>query len=633
MGLRVASLCNLGHDLPLEGVRTGTGMTRSIRSCLATSFLALCVALAGCSSRTNLSAIGNTPSQYSHMYITAQAVWFNASATATPSDGGWVQFPLSTPVTVDLVADSAGNFGWLATDLNLAPGSYSQVMLIPVDSSTPLTLSAQTLGALYNCEADYVDSSGTTQQLPLELLNPNAGIAIQTGVSVPLGDVGGELGAASTASTTATTTATTTTTPTTTSTPGSSGTTTTVNFALSVDGARDLIPFTYGGSGAAGVMLSSHASVYDLSVSGGIQGTLTLTNLTGYTNLTSGLPDLQVSAELLSADGTRHYVVTSTPVSSDGTFTLYPLVANSSNITYYDLVIHGAGIATIIIKQVQIPPFGTSSSTSTLGTSTSTSTLTSTTTTGTDDNLTPITPTNLVSIGTLIPRAATAYSANITQPAASALPAGAEVAFYETLTASSEVPYVIEASPIDPFNQDLANPQLLSAGTVDSGTYVSSGATITVASAPAKEGTGTYQVAATAPMYADGMLGIPVTAPTTSGTTQVVTVAGLSLASGTASASLAATVSPATPGKYNQGELLLSNGGQLVASASLNTVLASGGTVQVTGIPGSTATSLYYLTVRAWNSSNPSGTLSRQFYSTPVDLRSAASASAQLTVN
>jgi hypothetical protein len=134
-------------------------------------------------------------------------------------------------------------------------------------------------------------------------------------------------------------------------------------------------------------------------------------------------------------------------------------------------------------------------------------------------------------------------------------------------------------------------------------------------------------------MYADGMLGIPVTAPTTSGTTQVVTVAGLSLASGTASASLAATVSPATPGKYNQGELLLSNGGQLVASASLNTVLASGGTVQVTGIPGSTATSLYYLTVRAWNSSNPSGTLSRQFYSTPVDLRSAASASAQLTVN
>jgi hypothetical protein len=622
-------------------------MTRSIRPYLGSSLLALCAVLAGCSSRTNLSSIGNTPSQYSHMYITAQAVWFNASATAGPGDGGWVKFPLSTPVTVDLVADSGGNFGWLATDLNLAPGSYSQVMLIPVDASTPLTLSAQTLGALYNSEADYVDSSGTTQQLPLELLNPNVGIAIQTGVSVPLGSVGAALGSTATTGTTSTATTTVTpittgTTTPTTSTSGTSGSTTTVNFALSVDGARDLIPFTYGGSGTvagtSAIMLSSHASVYDLSASGGIQGTLTLTNLTGYTNATSGLPDIQVSAELLSADGTRHYIVTSTPVSSDGTFTLYPLVANSSNITYYDLVIHGAGIATIIIKQVQIPPtgtsssFGSSTSTSTL-TSTSTTTTTPTTTTSSDDNLNPITPTNLVSIGTLIPRAATAYSANIAPPAGSALPAGAEVAFYETLTASGEVPYVIEASPIDPFNQDLANPQLLSAGTVDSGTYVSSGSTITVVSAAAYEGVGTYQVAATAPLYADGMLGIPVSPPAASTTIPVVTVAGLSLASGSTAATLSATVSPATAGKYNQGELLLSNGGQLVASAALNTVLANGGTVQITSIPGGTPASLYYLTVRAWNSSDPSGTLSRQFYSTPVDLRSASSASAQLPVN
>jgi hypothetical protein len=210
------------------------------------------------------------------------------------------------------------------------------------------------------------------------------------------------------------------------------------------------------------------------------------------------------------------------------------------------------------------------------------------------------------------------------------------VAFYQTLSASGEVPYVIEASPIDPFNQNLANPQTLSAGTLDSGTYISSGATITVvstAASEAKAGTGTYQVAATAPLYADGMLGIPVSAPATAGTIPVATVAGLSLASGSTAASLSATVSPATRSKYDHGELLVSNGGQLVASAALDTVLAGGGTVQVTGIPGGTPASLYYLTVRAWNSSDPSGTLTRQFYSTPVDLRSASSASAQLTVN
>ena len=282
---------------------------------------------------------------------------------------------------------------------------------------------------------------------------------------------------------------------------------------------------------------------------------------------------------------------------------------------------------------MQIPPTG-SSSTSTLTPSTPTTTPTTTptitTASTTSSDLTPITPTNLVSIGTLIPRAATTYTANIAAPAGSPLPAGAEVAFYQTLPDSGEVPYVIEASPIDPFNQNLANPQLLSTGTVDAGTYVSSGATVTVVSSQPHETAGTYQVAATAPLYADGLLDIEVNATTTT----PVTVAALSLASGSTSATLAATVSPATSGKYNQGQLLVTHDGQLVASAPLNTVLSGGGgTVQVTGIPGGTAASLYYLTVRAWNSSDPSGTLSRQWYSTPVDLRSASSASAQLTVN
>ena len=38
-----------------------------------------------------------------------------------------------------------------------------------------LTSSAQTAGAIYNSEADFVDSGGHTHQLPLELLNPDQG--------------------------------------------------------------------------------------------------------------------------------------------------------------------------------------------------------------------------------------------------------------------------------------------------------------------------------------------------------------------------------------------------------------------------------------------------------------------------
>jgi hypothetical protein len=600
-------------------------MARSHTVLMAATLAAL-AAVSGCSTRTNVSSTGNTPPLYTHVYVTAQAVWFNASASAGPDDGGWVQFPLTTPVTVDLVADTNGNFANVFTDLKLVPGSYSQVRFIPVDATTPLTTSAQTLGATYNMEADFVDAGGVTHQLPLELLNPDKGLGIQASLSVPIGNIGAALGGTSAATTSPLTSSTTTATATTTTTTGSE-TTTTAQFALIFDAARDLSAFTYGG--ASGALLSSHVSAYDLSQSGGIQGTLTLTNLTGLTSA-NGTPGITVSAESLSADGTRRFVVAQTPVASDGTFTLYPLAANSSNNTSYDIVIHGAGIATIVIKNIIVPPTGSNgasavSTTSTLST--------------TNPDTSPITPTNLVSVGTLIPRAAASYTANIATAATAPLPAGAAAVFYETLPGSGNVPYVIESAPIDPFNQVLANPQALSAGTVDSGTYVSTGATITVVSAAPAEGTGTYQVAGTAPLYADGALGTTVSAPApaAAGVTPaapVTTLGTLALAAGSTASTVSASVSPGTAGKYNHGEIMLSQNGQLIASAPIDAALAgAGGTVQLTGVPGGTPTSVYYVTVRAWNSSDPAGTLTRQWYSTALDLRGAGSASIDLTVD
>lgn len=612
--------------------------------------LALAAVLGGCSARTNVSATGNSPSLYTHVYVTAQAVWFNSSATAGPDDGGWRKFTPPAPVTVDLVADSGGNFANLATDLRLSPGSYSQVRLIPVDASAPLTVPAQTLGALYNMEADFVDGSGVTRQLPLELLNPDQGLGIRTSLRVPFGNFAAGFGALSsqTSATPAGTTTGTmlgTTTGTTTGTATTGIPTTTAEFALTFDGARDLTAFTYGG--ARGVLLSSHMSAYDLSQVGGIQGQLTLTNLTGLTSA-NGTPGLEVAAELLTADGSRHFVVARAPVASDGSFTLYPLATsvatfnalgnNTTNLTSYDLVIHGPGIATIIVKNVQIPPVSSSpggpgAGSTTTGTTTGTTT---TSTSGTNPDTVPPQPTNLVSIGALVPRTAGIYTANVTTAAGAPLPAGAEVEFYQTLHGNLEVPYVIEASPIDPFNQVLANPQSLSTGTVDSGTYVSSGATITVVSAAPVETVATYQVAASAPLHADGLLGNTVSAPTTAGVTTAapVTVGALPLAAGNSPASLAASVRPSSAGKYDHGELMLSQNGQLIASAPLDAALtAGGGTVQLAGVPGGAATSVYYVSVRAWNSSDPSGTLTRRWYPTPVDLRSAASANVQLNVD
>ncbi len=579
----------------------------------AVAVAGLCCAVAGCSTRTDVSVTGNTPAQYSHVWITAQEVWFNTSATAGPDDGGWVKFPLSTPVTVDLVTESGGNLGSLVTGLKLAPGTYSQVRLIPVDPAAPLTSSAQSAGARYNAEADYVDNVGTTgtpHQLPLELLNPEQGIGIPGTLKVPVGDVGGALTGATT--TTGTTTTGTTTTGTTTTTPTTPTTTaTTTSFAITFDGARDLTPFSYAGATTPNaILLSSHASAFDLSEVGGIQGQLTLTNLPGI-NSAAGLPAIQVSAQSLSADGTRHVVVSRAPVHADGSFLLYPLATSASSPTEYDLVIHGPGIATIIIKSVQV----------TLASSTSAAT---TTTTGTAANATL----NTVSVGTLIPRAASSYTANVATAAGAALPAGAQVAFYQTLATAGEVPYVIEASPIDPFKQVLANAQALSTGTLDSGTYSTSGASVTLVSTPPKEGAGGYLVAASAPSFTDGALTTSVSATTA----MPVTVPTLALAPGATAGSISASVTQATAGKYDHGELLVSHDGTLIATTPLDAALAqgAGATLTVSGLPAGTSAALYYVAVHVWNAS---GTLQRHSYPTAIDLRGSTTGAVQLTIN
>ena len=587
---------------------------------LAAPIAVLACVLAGCSVKTDVSVTGNSPALYSHVWITAQEVWFNTSAAAGPDDGGWVKFSLSTPATVDLVTDSGGNLGSLVTGLKLAAGNYSQVRLIPVDAAAALTSSAMTAGAHYNAEADFVDSGGTPHQLPLELLSPDQGIGIQGSLSVPIGNIGAALSGATTPTTSATSS-----TPSTTASATSSSTTT-ASFALDFDAARDLALFTYGGASSPnGILMSSHASAYDLSQVGGISGQLTLTNLTGI----NGLPAIQVSAEVLSADLSRHVVVSSTPVHADGSFLLYPLATSSSNPPTYDVVIHGAGIATIIIKAVQVSPASSSTSSTTSASTSSTST-------------TGSSATNTVSVGTLIPRSASAYTVNLGNASGPALPAGAWVAFYQTLAAKGEVPYLIEASPIDPFSQTLANfnptlanAQGLSTGTIDSGTYNASGATVTLVSAAPVEKAGGYLVAASALGYQDGPLTTSVAAPQSGTTAPPVTLPALTLAAGNSPGSISVSITQATAGKYDHGELLLGHDGTLIAAAPLDAALAQGpgATVAVNSVPSGTPASLYYAAVRVWKSSAPSSTLHRQSYPTAIDLRGSASGRAQLTID
>ena len=136
-------------------------------------------ALVGCAPKTDVSATGSVPAQYSHVYVSVKEIWFNTSATAGPDDTAWIKFPLTTPVTIDLAA-TVGSLSSITTGLAVPVGTYAQVRLIPVDSGETLLSSASSLGAAYNSEVDYVDTAGNTQRVALELQNPDKGIGIAT---------------------------------------------------------------------------------------------------------------------------------------------------------------------------------------------------------------------------------------------------------------------------------------------------------------------------------------------------------------------------------------------------------------------------------------------------------------------
>jgi hypothetical protein len=551
-------------------------------------------ALVGCTaSKTNVSATGNVPAQYQHVYMSVQAIWFNTSATAGPDDTTWAKFPLTTPVTVDLAAAVDGTLQSITTGLGLGIGTYNQVRLIPVDATATLLTSAHTLGATYNSEVDYLDSAGTAHQVPMELQNPDKGIGVATSVQVK-GQATNVLSPSSSSSST--------TTPTTTNTPFS--------LAINIDGAKDLVPFTYGS--ATGMLLNPHVSAYDSSAVGAVTGTLNISGLTGLAvagNTT--FVNIQVTAESLSADGTRHVAVNSAPVHSDGTFTVYPLATTSASPTSYDMVIHGPGIQTIIVKSVAVNVAASSSTTPTP-----------------------------VSIGTLTPIAAISFAVNLTNTAALpagtlALPAGARVGFYQTVPANGEVPYLIDEEPIDPFSRTFSSDEALASGAIQYGTF-SSGSTVTLASSNPAEGASTYRVAATAPLFADGVLTTTVAAATKN-----LTIPTLSVASGATSNTPTLTISQTTPGTFNQGDLIISHDGAIVATAILDTILSTGATrsLAISGLPGGGGTSgtfapaLYYVSVRVWNSGNPAGTLKREIYPVALDLRNGSLTSYSLAIN
>jgi len=435
---------------------------------------------------------------------------------------------------------------------------------------------------------DYIDTSDVAHTVPLAILNAAEGISIGTSltVSAASSSIAGASAASSTASTSSTATL--------------GGTVSTTAAIVDFDATRDLVPISL--SGQPAFALNPHPQTYNVSDSGTIQGAVSLTGVSVLTD--AGNPDVQVSAEALSSDGTRHVIVATTRVGSDGTFVLYPLSTASGAPSSYDLVIHGPAIQTVIVKSVPVTNSAPGSTAAVLGTLT----------------LTAATP-YLVNINTSSPAA----------------PMSSLVGFYQTLPLSSEVPYLVEVRAVDPTSGVFASAQVLSAGALQYGTYTSG--TISLTAVNPSQGAASYAIGAINPAYGTATLGTTVTAPADLTTTALFTMTAPPVPTGSTANAIQGTVSVASSG-YDNAELFLTYNGALVAAAPLTSylgrsqstlslsALAPGGSAGTTYAPG-----VYYAEIWAWNSTNPSGTLTRIPYGSTIDMSAGNATGVALTIN
>lgn len=599
------------------------------RISMTLAFLAGCVALAACETRISGSATANAPVQYSHVYVTVEQVWINASATAGPDDTAWIKATLDAPQTIDLVGLTNGTLKEFATQLPVPAGTYNQVRLFLSDTAATLASSAQSAGAQFNNEVDYFDDSGTAQRAPLEVPNVANGLAFPVKLDVRTSEdaILAALGSSSTGTGTGTgsttpctpssptyssitgtcsdtSTTTTTTTDNTTDTSGLG--TVTASAAVVFDANRDIARFTY--TDQVGFVLNPQLSAFDLANVGTIRSQLSIAALTLDAN--TSRPDVQVTAQTPNSAGTRNVPVLSAPLRADGTFILYPFLMDDDSPSTYDLVIHGPGIQTLIIKSVPVQS----------GSPTSASTV------------------NLNNVALVV--AASTYPVNVAT-ASPVAARGARVGFYQTINASDELPYLIEERTVDPVSGLFALDQTLAAENIAFGTFTSGG-TLALTTTTPVEGTGAYKLAASAPVFGDSDFSGTLTAPAAGTTTTTTfTPSTLAIPSNATSGTITANVTIATPGKYDKGALVITHDGAIVSVTALDSLLVpaqASGTLSIGSIPagadGATFDAgTYYAEVWVWLSSDAANTFVRQPATGLIDLRATNAGTVALAIS
>lgn len=271
----------------------------------------------------NISVTDGPGDDFVHAWVTIKAISFHPSATAawSSSDTEWKSFTLNTPVTVDLASLNNGQLRKVFADLAVPLNRYKQMRIFLAGTYDTLLSSASSTSPVikWNNQIEYLDSTGTSQEAPLEISQVSEGIAMPLDMALT--------------------------------------TATQFNAVVDFDLEHDIRPVKYNKS-TYFIYESSRTKLVDLSKAGAITGKLDPSKLCAPTALLSTCAYyVMVKAERLSTDGARYEDLHSTLVDpTTGQFTLYPLLAKDSNgnALTYDLVIRGRNMETQIIKAVPV---------------------------------------------------------------------------------------------------------------------------------------------------------------------------------------------------------------------------------------------------------------------------------------
>jgi hypothetical protein len=215
---------------------------------------------------------------------------------------------------------------------------------------------------------------------------------------------------------------------------------------------------------------------------------------------------------------------------------------------------------------------------------------------------------------------------------------GARIGFYQTLSGSNELPYLIEERTVDPITGVFALDQTLPAGNVAVGTFTSN-STLTVSALTPVEGTGAYKLAASGALFGDGAFGGTVTVPASVTTTATTFNAPtLSIPTSTLSGTITANLTISSPGRFDKGVLVVTHDGAIVGTTSLDAILSQPtGTVTVTPVPAGDSTTAfdggtYFAEAWVWTSTDPVNSFARVPAGALIDMRQSATATTSVTL-